>query len=367
MNNAIDGTDGPDTIVGSSDEDVIQGFEGDDVIWPGRGFDWIYAGGGDDVIVYRPRDLRGDQHDFIVNGEHGIDALLLYAEKSARFPLFKLGDIGGLQSLEVLQFYGTQAGSRVEVTADKNVFKHMGGRNSFDGDVVVSGSPTADVADVLILNAWVNPGEQLDFSTLVFDRWGSEDQVQVRVTSSPQREGQSVTATQMSDRVTGDQWHNRIYGDLGNDQIIGLGGSDRLFGGKGRDTLDGGESNDRLLGNSGNDRLLGGLGDDSLAGHSGRDRLEGGVGSDQLTGGRGADVFVFKDGDGHDTIIDFGRGNDRLRLDEDIWGGELNIVQMLDQYARVEDGSTYLDFDSQLIRLEGYTDLEALVDDITLF
>lgn len=367
MENTIDGTYGSDTIVGSSDADVIQGFDGDDVIWPGRGFDWIWAGADDDTIVYRPRDLRGDQYDFIVNGGHGIDTLMLYAEKSARFPLFKLGDIGGLEALEILQFFGTQAGSRVEVTADHNVFKFMGLRNSFDGDVVVSGSTTADVEDVLILNATVYPGQQLDFSTLVFDRWGSEDQVQVRVTSSPEREGQSVTATQMSDRVTGDQWHNRIYGDLGNDQIIGLGGSDGLFGGKGRDTLDGGEKNDRLFGNAGNDRLFGGLGNDSLLGHRGHDWLEGGQGRDRLIGGSGADVFIFRDGDGRDTILDFGRGNDHLRLEEDIWGGGMSIEQMLGQHARTANGNILLEFDDQLIRLQGVTDLEALVDDITLF
>lgn len=367
MDNTINGTYGPDTIKGSSEEDVIQGFDGDDIIWPGRGFDWVWAGDGDDVIVYRPRDLRGDQFDFIVDGGHGIDALVLLAEESARFPLFKLGDIGGLENLEILQFYGTQTGTKVEVTADKNVFRFMGQRNSAEGAVVVLGSFTADVEDVLILNAAIYRDEQLDFSTLVFDRWGDEDQVQVRIFSSSERDTRSITTTQMSDMVTGDQWQNRVFGDLGHDHILGLGGADRLFGGLGADTLDGGAKRDRLFGNTGSDHLLGGLGNDRLAGHSGRDWLEGGQGNDRLIGGSGADVFIFKSGDGRDTILDFGRGNDRLRLDEDIWGGGLTIEQLLDRHARAADGSTLLEFEDQLIRLKGVTDPETLLDDITLF
>jgi subtilisin-like proprotein convertase family protein len=62
-------------------------------------------------------------------------------------------------------------------------------------------------------------------------------------------------------------------------------------------------------------RVDAGAGDDVVAGTSGHDTLIGGVGNDVLTGGGGRDVFVFRTGDGTDTITDFAAGVDRLRFE----------------------------------------------------
>ena len=78
-----------------------------------------------------------------------------------------------------------------------------------------------------------------------------------------------------------------------------------LDGGRGDDTLYGGDSRDALYGN---------LGDDVLFGDAGADRLTGNEGADTLTGGAGPDLFVFKAGDGVDTITDFEDGVDRIRI-----------------------------------------------------
>ncbi len=80
---------------------------------------------------------------------------------------------------------------------------------------------------------------------------------------------------------------------------------DSLKGGDGEDTLRGGRGNDTLHGGKGDDDLYGGKGDDTLDGNWGDDTLTGGKGNDTLTGSWGADRFVFRDGDGHDTITDF--------------------------------------------------------------
>ncbi|MCL2831455.1 MAG: hypothetical protein FWD77_12090, partial [Betaproteobacteria bacterium] len=53
-----------------------------------------------------------------------------------------------------------------------------------------------------------------------------------------------------------------------------------------------------LYGNTGNDAVIGG---------SGNDRLEGGRGNDVLVGGEGYDTYIYRTGDGHDTIIDSDR------------------------------------------------------------
>ncbi|HYD57876.1 MAG TPA: VCBS domain-containing protein [Burkholderiales bacterium] len=78
---------------------------------------------------------------------------------------------------------------------------------------------------------------------------------------------------------------------VGSDNALG----DHLYGGAGVDPLSGG---------AGEDRLEGGLGDDPLKGGDHADFLLGGSGDDALDGGSGADTYVWRRGDGFDTITD---------------------------------------------------------------
>ncbi|MCT4655399.1 MAG: Ig-like domain-containing protein, partial [Cohaesibacter sp.] len=70
----------------------------------------------------------------------------------------------------------------------------------------------------------------------------------------------------------------------------------------GNDVLTGGTGNDTLNGLGGNDTLSGGAGHDRLYGGDGNDTLNGGAGNDILTGGAGDDLFIFRMGDGDDSI-----------------------------------------------------------------
>ena len=87
---------------------------------------------------------------------------------------------------------------------------------------------------------------------------------------------------------------------VGSELMIG----DRLYGGGGNDVIKGNGGNDYIEGNAGNDGLFGGAGNDILLGGEGDDILSGDKGNDVLKGGIGFDVYVFRDGDGSDTIID---------------------------------------------------------------
>ncbi|MDB5526259.1 MAG: hemolysin-type calcium-binding repeat family protein [Rhizobium sp.] len=60
--------------------------------------------------------------------------------------------------------------------------------------------------------------------------------------------------------------------------------------------------------------LTGSTGKNTLDGKSGTDTLDGGKESDILTGGNDADVFVFRTGDGRDTITDFDGLADHIDL-----------------------------------------------------
>ena len=63
------------------------------------------------------------------------------------------------------------------------------------------------------------------------------------------------------------------------------------------------------MGGAGNDSLYGGNGNDKLYGNDGKDTLWGGVGNDSLYGGNGNDTFIYKPGEGTDTIFDYKNGD----------------------------------------------------------
>jgi Ca2+-binding RTX toxin-like protein len=71
--------------------------------------------------------------------------------------------------------------------------------------------------------------------------------------------------------------------------------------------------NDTLLGQKGGDIILGFGGDDLIRGKGGSNVIVGGTDNDTLYGGGGGDLFVFKPGDGFDTIANFQPG-DRILL-----------------------------------------------------
>lgn len=75
------------------------------------------------------------------------------------------------------------------------------------------------------------------------------------------------------------------------------------------------DKNQTITGNIFANQLFGGSGDDVIKGLLGNDFLRGNSGNDRLEGGWGADTYVFKAGDGNDTIYDR-LGNDTLRFED---------------------------------------------------
>jgi Ca2+-binding RTX toxin-like protein len=108
------------------------------------------------------------------------------------------------------------------------------------------------------------------------------------------------------------------------ENLTGSNFNDTLTGSKGTNILTGLDGNDTISGGNGNDTLIGGEGNDILKGDAGNDILIGGAGNDTLTGGTNNDLFVFANaGEGFDTITDFRRGQDKLQISADGFGGGL--------------------------------------------
>ena len=99
--------------------------------------------------------------------------------------------------------------------------------------------------------------------------------------------------------------NDRLIATIANtENIVGTAFADVLLADAGDNTLDGGAGDDVMDGRSGNDILLGGAGNDILDGYLGDDQLDGGTGSDTLRGGLGNDTYIYRAGDGADTIFE---------------------------------------------------------------
>ncbi|CAH0130413.1 retention module-containing protein [Pseudomonas mediterranea] len=170
-----------------------------------------------------------------------------------------------------------------------------------------------------------------------------------------------------NDILSAGSGNNTLHGGAGNDLLYSGAGNDLLDGGAGNDTasyahatagvtvnlgllaaqntlgagtdtlggienLVGSNFNDTLIGDGAANRIDGGLGHDVLNGGGGDDILIGGLGNNTLTGGSGADTFQWQAGNsGHDVIIDFTPGLDKLDLSQ-LLLGENGTSASLDDY-----------------------------------
>jgi len=133
-----------------------------------------------------------------------------------------------------------------------------------------------------------------------------------------------------NDTLAGDDGNDTVQGGNGVDDVSGGLGDDSLYGGAGNDAIDGGDGRDRISGGEGHDDMSGGTGADSIRGGSGDDTIRGGEGDDLLFGNVGDDIYLYRFGDGSDTIFDTGpyayQDTDSLVL-EDINSTEVSYFQ----------------------------------------
>ncbi|PWC29417.1 glycosyl hydrolase [Teichococcus aestuarii] len=173
-----------------------------------------------------------------------------------------------------------------------------------------------------------------------------------------------------SDAPTRQAWGTRgqdtWFGTDANDKYFSLGGGDAMHGGKGDDTYEVSSAGDRAIEKAGEgvDSVLTWLSaytlpehvenltffgtgwsqgtgnwlDNIIIGNDSQNRLNGAGGNDILTGGGGRDVFIIGKGEGHDTITDFRRGEDRLELKN--FGSDVSLWNEGSTWSiRAQDGS----------------------------
>lgn len=245
------------SILGNSSADTITGTDQFDQILSGAGTDTVNGGAGDDII-------NGEDDADVLHGDEGDDT------------------IDGGQGSD--QIYG-----------DDGVDTLNGGDNNDSmfggtGNDILNGDAGVDVL------------------------WGEDDDDTLHggADNDTLHGGQGADilyGDDGDDTLNGNYHADDIYGGAGDDTLTGGAGFDALFGDDGDDTLFGDAAADNLWGLNGADILNGGIGDDILYGGAQQDILDGGGDNDTLHGGGDTDTFVFTDGFGADTILDFAATN----------------------------------------------------------
>lgn len=311
----IFGLDGDDRLVGGGGNDRMEGNDGDDSLFGGDGNDLLFGNKGSDFLDGGDGndDLRGGGGPDVLIGGRGQDILR--------------GENGN-DSLS-----GQGGDDRIEAGLGND--RAAGG----GGNDVINGVGGNDVIFGGIGNDTLNGGGGNDI----------------------------IRGEGGRDVILGGIGNDQLFGGGGNDTMNGLGGKDVMFGGIGNDVMSGGAGNDILNGQGGRDLLFGGLGNDRLNGGAGNDRLEGGKGNDILSGGIGADSFVFRRGDGRDTIVDFQNNVDTLVLDDNLWGARLTPAQVVSRFADNLPGNAIkLDFGNDQIIIQGLSTPGQLIDDLQI-
>ncbi|WP_223477176.1 hypothetical protein [Oricola indica] len=326
---------GTNQINGTTGNDNLAGTPGDDLILPdtNTGLDSIEASEGDDEI-----DFTGS------SGNAFYD--LLYSNLGVALNV----NIGATSGTVGKDGIGNDTLSNIDQIGDGIYFGAGAQNDSFtiagpSGLYFIANPGTG--TDTIDISAGSGP---VRVALLNYD--GVD--VDATTGSAAERNGGSTLSitgtgfvrdwqlTNKDDSILGTAEDERFITGEGNDQVDGGGGHDILrydrggvtgvsaiFNGVGSANINGVWNGQNFLdmvtnieevrgSDTDSDILFGAEGDETLRGRGGDDVLGGGAGVDLLEGGAGADRFVFKPGDGTDTIIngdfDWSGSGDRIDL-----------------------------------------------------
>ncbi len=309
-NDALYGGEGNDTLDGGIGDDKLFGGEGDDQMWGGDGDDLLEGGNGDDR-------LYGGYGNDILDGGAGND----YLEGWAGDDTYVYGRGYGHDKIyaydrnenknDVIRFVGLTPDDFIISTVYRGTSSLPGYPKTFDVIFTIK-----DTGETLTIDQGIHKGygsfnpysiQHLDFGDGLVISW--QDFISGREFM--------VQGTSANDNLVASNVSSVMFGGDGNDTMTGGSGHDQLFGGDG---------NDQMWGEDGDDLLEGGNGDDRLYGGYGNDILDGGAGNDYLEGGAGDDTYIFRAGDGQDTINNYGGGDDLLKFVDfnpaELWFGQ---------------------------------------------
>ncbi len=292
---------------GNSLSNILRGNLASNILDGKAGVDFMIGGEGDDIyIVDNPLDQISEQV------ASGVDEIVSSVSFIA------------VENIENLTLTGLEP---IDATGNgsANVLKGNKANNILNGDKgadFMAGSEGDDIYIVdhpfdLVLEVKASGADEINSSISYSLAENVENLTLIGA------EPISAIGNDLANILKGNLAANTLDGLAGNDTILGCNGRDLLYGRNGKDQLKGGAGRDLLKGGGDNDILRGGNGRDRLSGGAGDDVLSGGDGLDRLKGGLGRDLFKISAHSGHDTIEDFGSGDDHIKLRSIV--GEITI------------------------------------------
>ena len=346
----IQGTAGPDTLVGYQTADTITGLDGNDTISGAGGNDTLDGGPGVDRLF-------GEAGDDALIGGSGDDQLYGGADNDTLSGGDGADYLNGATGADRLD--GGPGNDWMDGGTGPDVY--VFGRGSGQ-DAIQESDATPGVVDVIQMGAGVLPTDvklSRNGDHLAMQITGTSDQLTVYYWFWQDRLDNMVEQIRFADGTVWDVTAIKqmvLTGSAGADTLVGYATDDSLRGLAGKDTLWGRAGNDRLDGGSGADTMYGEGGDDTyivedsadvvveaanagldtveaaltyslpanvenltltgqsainatgnalgntLTGNPAANVLDGGAGNDTLKGGLGNDTYRFTAGWGHDTI-----------------------------------------------------------------
>ena len=261
-NNVLKGGKGNDALLGCSGNDTLDGGSGDDNLFGGfndSGIDSLYGGDGNDHLFGGDgiHTLNGGAGNDTLVSEAGVDTLI----GGAGDDLFQVFAAHGTGRTFVIKDYEwLNGGHRDIIQFWGNVLSQRVSGN--DKILTVASGETGEIHQMILKGA---ARKHVEF------RDGNGDR--------------AVLA--LSPDYTG-----ALLADQYDANLVAIDGSAVL-------------QDISIVGNTQHNSIVGGSGSDSL---------DGGAGNDILTGGSGSDIFLYAEGDGEDTIQDYGTGSDVIRI-----------------------------------------------------
>ena len=250
---------GNDSIYNNGKNASIDGGAGNDTIISESGSEnvTIDGGKGHDVIEVQGLDyvVRGGKGNDFIYLQNDANTIIKYSSGDGNDTIYGFGKTSTLQ-------IGNGKGTYSTVVSNSDIIVTVGkGKVTLDGAVDL---PTLNINGMDIMRLTLN------------------NKSAAKVTLDSAIKTADASARTKTIKITGNKFANTISGSSKNDSLYGAKGNDSIFG------------------NAGNDILYG---------QKGNDTLWGGAGNDSLYGGDGKDTFIYKPGEGTDTIFDYTSGD----------------------------------------------------------
>jgi Ca2+-binding RTX toxin-like protein len=278
-NNTIEAGDGANTITATSGDNSITSGSGADTITVTSGDNTIHAGDGANTITatsgVNTITTGFGANTITTSGIAGGDDIMTDGPMSDDFVFSEGLEMDGISNFDV--FDGTI------IASSGNTITTGSGADTItvtSGDNTIHAGNGANTITATSGNNTITTGSGADTIT---------------VTSGDN----TIEAGDGANTITATSGLNTITTGSGADTITtgGLAGSGN--------TIDAGDGANTITTGDGSDMVTGGNGVDTITTGGGDDIINAGGGDDIMTGGAGSDDFIFEDGFGNDSIIDF--------------------------------------------------------------